>query len=233
MKWHEGRVINRLALPITRACNRNCPECAARNAAPPRNPREPHVSVDELKWVGKTLGPIGKIEMTGGEPTLHPDFQEISEHIHEWFQCQDIMLLTNGYLFNAQDKLPLLLNFDRIYISWYTNNFVLKHGTESNTEAVNFIEDYLKKNGKWVWIQRMDAHDRIGKPPYKGVCPPHCQYDKGDSLGYNRGQLYGCCTAYGLPYRGKGILLTEDWRDHLTELELPCEQCFLSGERHD
>ena len=228
-KWKAGRTIDRIALPITRACNRDCPECSARKADPDWDRAHPHVSVDELKWVGKTLGPIKTIEVTGGEPSRHPEFKEISEHFHDWFQSNDIMLLTNALEFYyCPEKLPLLLYYDRVYISWYTNEFGIKYGVDPNTAAVNYVEDYLKKSGKKFWTQRMDQHCPIGKPPYKGI--PTCGYDVGDSVGYGAGKIYGCCTAYWLSDRGKGIPLTEDWRKHLSEIELPCAGCFLTGQ---
>ena len=227
-KFVRGRVINRIALPITRECNRNCPECSARMADPNWKRGNSHVPVDELKWVGKTLGPIRTIEMTGGEPSIHPDFEEISKNIHDWFQCDDIMVLTNAVEFlKHPDKLPLLLNYDRVYISWYTNDFAVKYGVGANTEAVNFVEDYLKMNGKKAWVQRMDEHTPIGKPPYKGI--PTCGYNVGDSVGYGDKRIYGCCSAYWLPDRGTSIPLTEDWRSHLSELVTPCASCFLTG----
>lgn len=228
MRFIAGRKIDRIALPVTRACNRRCPECSATMADQNWDRTRPHVSVDELRWVGKTLGPIGTVEMTGGEPSLHPDFVEISEHIHEWFACRDILLLTNGYLFKDEAQLPLLLNYDRVYISWYTNEFAVKYRVAANTDVVNRVEDYCKRNGKSVWVQRMDAHVPIGHPPYRGTCM--YGYDKGDSVGYGKGKIYGCCTAYWLADRGKGIWLTPDWRGHLGEIELPCDKCFLSGQ---
>jgi organic radical activating enzyme len=231
MKFVHGRVINRMAIPITRMCNRHCPDCMAWART---DPSKSHVSTEELRWAGAVMGPIQKIEITGGEPTLHPDFEEISEHIHEWFQCKDIMLLTNGYLFDSHpDKMPLLLCYDRVYVTHYTHIFKEIYGTPVNTDVHDkiqvFIKDYPQVK---FWSQVMNRHDPIGKPPYRGACPPHCQYDKGDSLAYYRGQLYGCCTAWQLPYKGRGILLTKDWRNHTTEIELPCEQCFLTGEKH-
>jgi glycosyltransferase involved in cell wall biosynthesis len=227
-KFIDCRVINRIALPITRACNRDCPECSARKADPNWDKANPHITIDELKWAGRTLGPIEKIEVTGGEPSLHPDFEEISKNIHDWFECKDIMLLTNAVSFyNKPDKCELLLNYDRVYISWYTNEFAIKYKTDANTAEVNFLEGWLKQRGRNVWVQRMDAHVPIGHPPYTGTCM--FGYDKGDSIGYGDKRLYGCCTSYWLPDKGKSIPLTEDWREHLGEIGLPCHACFLTG----
>lgn len=231
MKFLAERKIDRLALPITRKCNRSCPECMARDRT--GDPYE--VSVDGLKWVGKMIGPIGRIEVTGGEPSMHPNFKEISEGLHDWFKCNNIMLLTNGWLFEDSQYLPILLEYDWVYVTHYTDDFVKNHGTETNTEVHDKIQDYLSRQSKTqFWSQTMDFHYPIGKPPYNGVPkPPRCYYYSGkfaDSLAYYRGQLYGCCTAWQLPYRGKGITLTEKWRDEIQKIELPCEQCFLTGE---
>jgi len=219
MKWREGRVINRIAIPVTRRCNRVCPECPARG--------DSQTPVEELKWVGKMLGPIGKIELTGGEPSLHPDFEEISKSCHDWFDCKDIMLLTNGSI--PDSKLPLLLNYDRVYITHYTNEFGIRHHAQPNTGDVNRVEDYLKKNGKKFWTQRMDKHTPIGSPPYTGI--PACGYDRGDSVGYGQGRIYGCCVAFWLSDKGDSIPLTRDWRDHLSEVTTPCATCFFTGEK--
>jgi organic radical activating enzyme len=222
LKFKTNRVIDRLALPITRMCNRKCPECPARQ----ENGR--HVSVDELKWIGKMIGKIGKIEVTGGEPSLHPDFEEISEHIHEWFDCDDIMVLTNGYLFTDESRLPLLLKWDKVYVTWYTNDFAIKYRISTNTEVVNRIEDYLKQNGHHIWVQRMDSHiPKDSTLPWANKCV--FGYDENDMIAYHRGQIYGCCTSWQLENRGRGIVLTDNWRDDLKDIDLPCSQCFLGS----
>ena len=227
MIFQPTRKIDRLALPITRECNRHCPECMARSRPDMSLRERGPVSVDELKWVGRTLGPIGRIEITGGEPSLHPDFVWISEHIHELFQCPDIMLLTNGFLFQNPEMLPLLLNYDRVYVTHYTPTFALRYAQPPNTQVVHAIKKFLRDHPKTAfWEQSMSSHSPKDATP---VVPPSCFYYTCDSIAYHRGQLYGCCTAWQLDHRGRGILLTTDWRNHLNRIDLPCETCFLSG----
>ena len=225
MTFKTDRVVNRLALPVTRRCNRSCPECPAR--ARGMN-TDNETTLDELRWVGKTIGPIAHVEVTGGEPSLHPDFAEISAHIHEWFDCQDFLLLTNGYLFEDDAALPLLLHWDRVYITWYTNDFAVRHRSSANTAVVNRVEDYLKSKGRPVWVQRMDAHVPLSAPP-AGANGCRFGYDRNDMVAYHKGQLYGCCTAWQLENRGRGIVLTEDWRTKLGGIDLPCDKCFLGA----
>jgi hypothetical protein len=54
-------------------------------------------------------------------------------------------------------------------------------------------------------------------------------YEKSDMVSVFEDRIYGCCTSWQLPYRGEGIPVTKDWRDHLGEIEIPCGFCFLSG----
>lgn len=187
---------------------------------------KPHVSIDELQWVGKTLGPIGKIEITGGEPTSHPQFTWISERIHQIFQCSDIMLLTNGHLFKDDSKLPLLRHWDRVYITHYTPEFAKRYNVKPNTDLVAKVREFLENHRQvQFWEQRMDKHNPKNATPDPSKLS--CFYYTCDSVAYHRGQIYGCCTAWQLNYRGKGIVLTENWRSELPKIELPCESCFL------
>lgn len=228
MRFKSTRVIDRLALPITRTCNRKCPECPARERDA-NSHYEP--TVDELRWAGKTIGPIAHVEVTGGEPSLHPDFETIAAGIHDWFDCKDVLLLTNGGIFADPDRLPLLLKFDRVYVTHYTPAFAERHKTPSNTDVVNAIDGYLKSQGRECWVQQMDAHVAFGIGPRRTPCRCAFGYDENDMVAYYRGQIYGCCTAWQLNERGRGIVLTDGWRADLADIDLPCDRCFLGTTR--
>lgn len=223
MAQSRPRRVDRLALPITRACNRDCPECPAHEKG------GAHVPVEELKWVGETIGPIDKIEVTGGEPSIHPDFAEISENIHKWFDCKDIMLLTNGGIFSKDDNLHLLLKWDRVYITHYTDAFVATHGTTTNHDVHAKVCAFMGGHPEIpFWSQQMDCHVPL-KPPLPWANGCRFGYDVNDMVSYYMGQIYGCCTSWQLEDRGRGIVLTRDWRDHIGEIVLPCGKCFLGA----
>jgi hypothetical protein len=230
MKFHPGRKIDKIHVPVTRVCDRQCPQCGAREQLMWYNKgiTSKEVSLDELRRAGELIGPIDKIEITGGEPTLHSKFEELTNNLTDIFQCKDFMLVTNGWIFKDPEKLPLLLKYQRVYVSHYTQKFADLYGVENNTELHERIRDYLK-DYPWIqfWTQVEDRHTPIGVPPYNGV--PVCGQDTSGMISYYEGMLYGCCVAYGLPYRGIGIPLTSDWRDHLNDIELPCDQCFTTG----
>jgi len=62
---------------ITNSCNLNCPICFTYN----RPDRVYHMSVEEMRrtvdWVVESSGPVDLINVTGGEPTLHPQLLDI------------------------------------------------------------------------------------------------------------------------------------------------------------
>ncbi len=79
---HEQRV-HMPVVPITSACNLDCPICYTHN----KNDGAYHMSEAELRAI---LGHLRRsapdrriINLTGGEPTLHPDFERIVELCHE------------------------------------------------------------------------------------------------------------------------------------------------------
>jgi len=70
--WHASPC----QLPIfsvTNACNLGCPICFTYN----RGDRVWHMPVEELQrtidWIVESSGPVDLLNVTGGEPTLHPD----------------------------------------------------------------------------------------------------------------------------------------------------------------
>ena len=64
-------------ISITNACNLRCPICFTYN----RNDQIYHMPVEEMRrtvdWIVESSGQVDLINITGGEPTLHPDLFDI------------------------------------------------------------------------------------------------------------------------------------------------------------
>ena len=64
-------------MSITNACNLRCPICFTYN----RNDRIFHMAVEEMRrtvdWIVESSGQVDLINITGGEPTLHPQLLEL------------------------------------------------------------------------------------------------------------------------------------------------------------
>jgi hypothetical protein len=230
MKFSETRTVERIQIPITRVCHRRCPNCIVREQLAWYDPRIEwrELPLDELRRIGSLIGPIKTLEITGGEPTMHSQFAEISNRLADIFQCDDVMLVTNGWLFKEHpEALPLLMKYHRVYLSHYTDEFVMRYGTRTNTEACVAVGKYMAEQGhiglRW---NEISYHFPYAAPPYPGT---PCWWYESDMVSCFNSTLYGCCIAWGLKNPGKGIPLTADWRAHLAEIELPCETCPNSG----
>lgn len=93
----HNRTIRDLRLSITDRCNFRCVYCMDPDVR--FFPREQLLSVDELVRLAalcKSLG-IERIRLTGGEPTLRPELDEIIERIGS-LNFDDLSMTTNGSL---------------------------------------------------------------------------------------------------------------------------------------
>jgi hypothetical protein len=83
-------------LEITEACNLTCPACYA------ESPSGRHVPIAELKErlavFLKERGTLDVLQLSGGEPTVHPEFLEILAHVHASPDVKHVMVNTNGLL---------------------------------------------------------------------------------------------------------------------------------------
>ena len=97
----HGRQINYLRLSITPRCNLNCFYCRP-GACPPNQGM--HAVKDlltaaefgRIARASATLG-IRKIRLTGGEPLMRPDLEEIIRLIREIPEIEDLSMSTNGH----------------------------------------------------------------------------------------------------------------------------------------
>jgi hypothetical protein len=235
MKFNVERIIDKIQVPIVRICNRSCPECCARYELTWYNKdilnKEREVSIEELRWAGNLFGKLNYMEITGGEPTLHSQFEEISNNIHNIFSCDSIMLVTNGWLFGHDpSKLPLLLKYEKIWFSYYTEQFVKNHGGKTNQKEYELVSKFLKENGQPNWEPIIiNCHTLFEDPPYADKPCGYNTEKTSNMIAYYEKKLYGCCVSWSIQYKGNPIPLTIDWRDHLGEIDLPCMQCFISG----
>ncbi len=88
-------------LEITNACNFECPVCFASSV---NGPKQKHLDLTTVKSMVDTLikseGIVDLIQISGGEPTLHPKIINILEYIKNTGKIKRIMLNTNGRKFS-------------------------------------------------------------------------------------------------------------------------------------
>lgn len=114
---------------LTYNCNYSCRHCYI-DAGPER---EEYVDSKKLIYILDNLADHGVmvVELTGGEPTLHPDFLSIVKHCAERFPL--VSIITNGYVLN-EDHIAKLCKYkshltfqvsltgdNSKYVDWFCN----------------------------------------------------------------------------------------------------------------
>lgn len=100
-----------LSIELTNSCNFFCSHCY-KDAEPNKNV---FLSKEVIKDICQVLSPyLYCMEITGGEPTIHPEFMEIIESV----PVKDLRLITNGSILkNLSDS--ILIRFSSIQVSIY------------------------------------------------------------------------------------------------------------------
>ncbi|MDE1467527.1 GTP 3',8-cyclase MoaA [Aurantiacibacter sp. D1-12] len=93
-----GRRFEYLRLSVTDVCNFRCTYCLPDGYKKPCN-RPSELSVDEVRRVVTAFAKLGlwKVRLTGGEPTLRRDFEEIARTVAQVPGIRRVAMTTNGY----------------------------------------------------------------------------------------------------------------------------------------
>ncbi|MFA6383881.1 MAG: radical SAM protein, partial [Candidatus Omnitrophota bacterium] len=92
------------SIQIWNRCNNKCIMCA--------NPlwfsKEPESLYSYQEIVSRVrklnnAGPVGDLQISGGEPTIHPDFLQIMRFIRTELSSAKLYLLSNGRMFTYED----------------------------------------------------------------------------------------------------------------------------------
>lgn len=135
----SGR-INAIEFSITDICNRNCRSCS--HFAPlAKKPNFIH-SEDFEKQLGILKGTgiePDSVWLTGGEPTLHPNFLGLLKTLREIFPGIPVGMMSNGSYFHADYDDPDLWNFVK-------ENGIIWHITTYDTDP-RFYEELFERHG--------------------------------------------------------------------------------------
>lgn len=100
-----------VSLELTDSCNFRCTHCY-KEAEPCK---QDFIDIETIRDINETLSPyVYSLEVTGGEPTVHPCFSEIIDEI----DLSDLRLLTNGSRLQYLDS-KTLARFSSIQFSLY------------------------------------------------------------------------------------------------------------------
>ncbi len=136
LKDNFGRHFTYLRLSVTEACNFRCSYCLPNGFTPPKEGLN-ELSLAELKNLLTAFIELGikKVRITGGEPCLRKDVEDIIAHIKSFPQIERIALTSNG---TALDK-------------------KLAAYVKAGLTALNLSVDSLKRNN----FKNLTGHDKL------------------------------------------------------------------------
>lgn len=91
--------LTRFYFALTNFCNRACELCSCHSDPT----RQTNLTMDQFKEILSTGVPY-EAQLEGGEPTIHPDFEEMVAYVANDPLCHKIILCTNAV------KMPLILD---------------------------------------------------------------------------------------------------------------------------
>jgi cyclic pyranopterin phosphate synthase len=121
-----GRPLDNLRISVTRECNYRCIFCHVEGhptGAPlPPGASRPTMTPDDYRIVALAAWRLGitSFKLTGGEPLLRKDLEEIVSVIREEAPSADISLTTNGYLLQGRAARLRDAGLDRVNVSLHS-----------------------------------------------------------------------------------------------------------------
>ena len=113
-----GRSIEYLRISVTDRCNFRCLYCMPEQGLP-WLPKSEILSYEEIAEVVRQLAPLGlrRLRITGGEPTIRPNLDELIRLLRANATVEDIALSTNGVRLQRIAQLYREAGLDRVNIS--------------------------------------------------------------------------------------------------------------------
>lgn len=148
-KWpHQDSI--KVEWNLGKRCNLDCAYCPAEihdNHSEHTNIMTLFKTVDELKKIGKPI----RLSLTGGEPTVHPDIEDLLEYINKNLDWLNVT--TNGLrgaLWYAQQPVNhyvFSLHFDNKHWSRALENIMLFNTHNDNMENIPFLVNVMAHHG--------------------------------------------------------------------------------------
>lgn len=203
-------MIHTVTIDLTTHCNRRCLDCCAGIGI---NRKLEHHPWSYFEQAAKVFYGIEWLNLTGGEPTSHPDFDPFVGRFRKLFGCRKLSMSTNGY--RVREHIDLIT---------------------SELDSVDF-SDYGDNREALLLLRQRDIPVRVYDAGLLGInFTPRTKRGTGScfracaesgTVAYADGKLHGCCVAPGIS-SAIAIEPAANWRETIEQAPLPCSQCWFA-----
>lgn len=122
LKDHFGRMLKDLRISVTDQCNLRCTYCMPKEIFGPNYqflPKNELLTYEEIARVAGIFSELGvnKIRLTGGEPLMRKDIDQLIKMLTNITNINDIALTTNGIFLTKQAKKLKEAGLERVNVS--------------------------------------------------------------------------------------------------------------------
>jgi hypothetical protein len=207
-----AREIKSINLAITDRCNRNCPDCCC---DVPRIKEHWDATWEYLAGVAECIRGIGRVILTGGEPSLHPRFADWVRPMKTLFKGSKFCIETNGAMFRTCPD--VFEEFDEVVASQYDPPFA-----SPNQAGIQYITGFLRGKRTQLYVRHVKHALRTARG--KGSC----HRGTGEWVSIYKGNAYPCCMGWGID-GAQSVVVTKSWMEDVKKIPLPCSTCFFAG----
>lgn len=207
------RLIQTVNFAITDRCNRACPDCCC---GMPLITDRWDATWEYLAGVAECVRGIGRIILTGGEPSLHPRFADWVAPLKALFVGTRFCIETNGFAFQTRPE--LFEAFDTIWVSRYDSPAF----DNPNQDDVARMIEYFKGKTTEVLVRRVEHVSRSRR----GTTA--CFRGTGEWVSIYKGRVYPCCMGWGID-GAQSVAVTKSWMEEVKKIPLPCSTCLFAG----
>lgn len=209
--------INQVNFCITTRCNLNCFDCCC------DIPRLKDTWDADIHYLinaaEKMRGKVDWIQITGGEPLMNPQIDDLVPIIRGLFKVRMLTMETNGFLVIEHEQTMQYL--DEFYVTEY-DALTFSQSEDcgiNNSIQIDAIKQIFGSKCKTIHPVHIPRSDR----PNKGIC------GRGLSgvVSYWKGYVYPCCVGPGIENPTK-IELTDDWKEQIYETNPDCDKCWFA-----
>ncbi len=194
-------------LEITTHCDQRCPNCCSGIGI---NRVLQHHPWEYFEKAAKVLYGMPRVNLTGGEPTLHPKFAEFLPRFKALFGCKRLTMNTDGFLVEKYRDV-IEKHVDGLDFSDY------HRGPRFESKVVPLVNIFDAGKGASNFLSR--SHRGNGDPCYRAW------HRRDGGIAYADGRIFGCCVAPGID--GAGSIEPEPgWMDRIPAP--PCADCWWS-----